>query len=184
MTLHAKKAAEDASKHALVASKQAAGVSKNTFEDLTYVGKSTLGDLTKTAKEAAAKKGIMMKGSQQSDSINSSCESMVAGSCFPGQQQQMSQQQQQAHQYRQSPQQQQHQKQQQHQNQHGSDNSLVSHGGNNGLMAGSGRDFFSSFSNEITGITSSTSSMFSGLFGKSKLIHFVQLNFCSFTFTI
>lgn len=39
------------------ASKQAAGVSKNTLEDLTYVGKSTLGDLTKTAKEAA-KKGL------------------------------------------------------------------------------------------------------------------------------
>jgi len=58
-TLHAKKAAGEASKQALEVSKQAAGVSKNTFEDLTYVGKSTLGDLTKTAKEAATKKGII-----------------------------------------------------------------------------------------------------------------------------
>lgn len=42
-------------------------MSKNTFEDLTYVGKSTLGDLTKTAKEAA-KKGLVKNdsgGSQQ-----------------------------------------------------------------------------------------------------------------------
>ncbi|XP_033150266.1 MAP kinase-activating death domain protein [Drosophila busckii] len=58
-TLSAKKAAGEASKQALEVSKQAAGVSKNTFEDLTYVGKSTLGDLTKTAKEAATKKGII-----------------------------------------------------------------------------------------------------------------------------
>ncbi|KAG5681528.1 hypothetical protein PVAND_010952 [Polypedilum vanderplanki] len=55
LTLQAKKQAEEASKKALEASKQAAGVSKNTLEDLTYVGKSTLGDLTKTAKEAAKK---------------------------------------------------------------------------------------------------------------------------------
>lgn len=41
------------------ASKTAAGVSKNTFEDLTYVGKSTLGDLTKSAKEVATKKGLL-----------------------------------------------------------------------------------------------------------------------------
>lgn len=49
------------------ASKQAAGVSKNTLEDLTYVGKSTFGDLTKTAKEAA-KKGLVKneQGGQQS----------------------------------------------------------------------------------------------------------------------
>lgn len=59
LTLQAKKAAEDASKQALQASKQAADASKNTFEDLTYVGKSTIGDLTKTAKEAATKKGLM-----------------------------------------------------------------------------------------------------------------------------
>lgn len=41
------------------ASKTAAGVSKNTLEDLTYVGKSTLGDLTKSAKEAVTKKGLL-----------------------------------------------------------------------------------------------------------------------------
>nr|XP_049696879.1 MAP kinase-activating death domain protein isoform X8 [Helicoverpa armigera] len=72
LTLHAKKAAEEASKSmheasksALEASKTATAVSKNTFEDLTYVGKSTLGDLTKSAKEAAAKKGLLMKGESQ-----------------------------------------------------------------------------------------------------------------------
>ncbi|XP_026747185.1 MAP kinase-activating death domain protein [Trichoplusia ni] len=71
-TLHAKKAAEEASKSmheasksALEASKTATAVSKNTFEDLTYVGKSTLGDLTKSAKEVAAKKGLLMKGESQ-----------------------------------------------------------------------------------------------------------------------
>lgn len=40
-----------------------------------------------------------------------------------------------------------------------SENALVTHGG---------KDFFSSFSSEINGIASSTSSMFSDLFGKSK----------------
>lgn len=66
LTIHAKKAAEEAtksvqeaSKTALEASKTAAGVSKNTFEDLTYVGKSTFGDLTKSAKQAVAKKGLL-----------------------------------------------------------------------------------------------------------------------------
>ncbi|XP_035783817.1 MAP kinase-activating death domain protein-like isoform X2 [Anopheles albimanus] len=61
LTLQAKKAAEEASKQALEASKQAAGVSKNTIEDLTYVGKSTIGDLTKSAKEVAAKKGLLQQ---------------------------------------------------------------------------------------------------------------------------
>ncbi len=65
LTLQAKKKAEEASKQALEASKQAAGVSKNTIEDLTYVGKSTFGDLTKTAKEAAAKKGLVKTDSNQ-----------------------------------------------------------------------------------------------------------------------
>lgn len=66
LTTQAKKAAEEASKSvqeasktALEASKTAAGVSKNTFEDLTYVGKSTLGDLTKSAKEVVTKKGLL-----------------------------------------------------------------------------------------------------------------------------
>lgn len=49
---------QEASKSALEASKTAAGVSKNTLDDLTYVGKSTIGDLTKSAKEAAQKKGL------------------------------------------------------------------------------------------------------------------------------
>ncbi|XP_049779283.1 MAP kinase-activating death domain protein [Schistocerca cancellata] len=72
LTIQAKKAAEEASKSvqeasktALEASKTAAGVSKNTFEDLTYVGKSTLGDLTKSAKQAAAKKGFIKPNQQQ-----------------------------------------------------------------------------------------------------------------------
>ncbi|XP_045489111.1 MAP kinase-activating death domain protein isoform X2 [Pieris rapae] len=74
LTSHAKKAAEEASKSvqeasksALEASKTATAVSKNTFEDLTYVGKSTLGDLTKSAKEVAAKKGLL-KGESQDGS--------------------------------------------------------------------------------------------------------------------
>ena len=55
----ATKSVQEASKSALEASKTAAGVSKNTFDDLTYVGKSTFGDFTKSAKEAAAKKGLL-----------------------------------------------------------------------------------------------------------------------------
>ncbi|XP_050672474.1 MAP kinase-activating death domain protein isoform X2 [Leptidea sinapis] len=72
LTHHAKKAAEEASKSvqeasksALEASKTATAVSKNTLEDLTYVGKSTLGDLTKSAKEAAAKKGLLKGDSDE-----------------------------------------------------------------------------------------------------------------------
>ncbi|KMQ93066.1 map kinase-activating death domain protein [Lasius niger] len=64
----ATKSVQEASKTALEASKTAAGVSKNTLDDLTYVGKSTFGDLTKSAKEVATKKGLL-KGlgeSQQS----------------------------------------------------------------------------------------------------------------------
>lgn len=51
----------EASKSALEASKTATAVSKNTLEDLSYVGKSTFGDLTKSAKEVAAKKGLLIK---------------------------------------------------------------------------------------------------------------------------
>lgn len=123
MTLQAKKKAEEASKQALEASKHAAGASKNTLEDLTYVGKSTLGDLTKSAKEVAAKKGLMKNQMEEPHSPP----------------------------HRQPP-----------------PGSLVSTQSSNtgGLIAGTGRDFFSSFSSEITNITSSTSTMFSGLFGK------------------
>lgn len=59
LTLTAKKAAGEAQKQALEAGKTAAGVSKNTLEDLTYVGKSTFGDFTKSAKEVASKKGLL-----------------------------------------------------------------------------------------------------------------------------
>lgn len=131
--MHAKKAAEDASKQALQASKQAAGVSKNTLDDLTYVGKSTIGDLTKTAKEAATKKGLM-----KSDGVL------------------------QQHPQAQMP--------KQHSPQ--SSNSVVSHG-SGGLFTG--RDFLSSFSSEMNGIASSTSSMFSDLFGKSKYYQLVNI---------
>lgn len=34
-------------------------MSKNTLDDLTYVGKSTFGDFTKSAKEAVSKKGLL-----------------------------------------------------------------------------------------------------------------------------
>ncbi|XP_031627569.1 MAP kinase-activating death domain protein isoform X3 [Contarinia nasturtii] len=132
LTLQAKKAAEDASKQALQASKHAADASKNTFEDLTYVGKSTIGDLTKTAKEAATKKGLMKgENNAQSQKQYSPPSSM-----------------------------QHHQQQQHHQQSQPTGNALVAHSG--------GRDFFSTFSSEINGIASSTSSMFSDLFGKKQ----------------
>ncbi|XP_024084924.1 MAP kinase-activating death domain protein isoform X2 [Cimex lectularius] len=71
LTIHAKKAAGEAHKTALEASKQAAGVSKNTFEDLTYVGKSTLGDVTKSVKQVASKKGLLKALGESSDSLTS-----------------------------------------------------------------------------------------------------------------
>ncbi|MPC20818.1 MAP kinase-activating death domain protein [Portunus trituberculatus] len=43
------------------ASKQAQQASKSTFEDLSFMGKHTLGDFTKTAREAAKKGGIFSK---------------------------------------------------------------------------------------------------------------------------
>jgi hypothetical protein len=127
LTLHAKKAAEEASSKALEASKHAAGAGKNTFDDLSYVGKSTLGDLTKTAKEAAAKKGLMKHEQQQ-------------------QQQQFSPQQ--------SP--------------SVDSSTLATTTGNSGMIAGTGRDFFSSIGSDLNGIAQSTSGMFSGLFGQKK----------------
>lgn len=114
--MHAKKAAGEASKQALEVSKQAAGVSKHTFDDLTYVSKSTIGDLTKTAKEAATKKGIIKVDEQQH---------------IVGQQQIATQKQ----------------------------------------MQSSGGNFFSSIGTDFNGLASSTSTMFSGMFGgKSELI--------------
>nr|XP_036227116.1 MAP kinase-activating death domain protein isoform X20 [Bactrocera oleae] len=112
-TLHAKKAAGEASKQALEVSKQAAGVSKHTFDDLTYVSKSTIGDLTKTAKEAATKKGIIKVDEQQH---------------IVGQQQIATQKQ----------------------------------------MQSSGGNFFSSIGTDFNGLASSTSTMFSGMFGGKK----------------
>nr|ANC90226.1 Rab3-GEF [Drosophila melanogaster] len=124
-TLHAKKAAGEASKQALEVSKQAAGVSKNTLEDLTYVGKSTLGDLTKTAKEAATKKGIIK------------IEEHSAGGAGPPPKTPGSQ--------------------------------LATHkqvqqsGGQGG-----GNNFFSAIGTDFNGLASSTSTMFSGMFGKKS----------------
>lgn len=63
----------------MVASKQAAGASKHTFEDLTYVGKSTLGDLTKTAKEAAAKKGLVKSDPNQQSPPPTTISTTAAG---------------------------------------------------------------------------------------------------------
>ncbi|CAG9858627.1 unnamed protein product [Phyllotreta striolata] len=66
LTSQAKKAAEEATKSvqvagksALEASKTATAMSKTTLDDLTYVGKSTFGDLTKSAKEVVTKKGLL-----------------------------------------------------------------------------------------------------------------------------
>ncbi|XP_046803030.1 MAP kinase-activating death domain protein [Lucilia cuprina] len=119
LTLHAKKAAGEASKQALEVSKQAAGVSKNTFEDLSYVGKSTLGDITKKAKEEATKKGLI-KVDEKAEPPSPGAGNQLAT-----------------------------QKQVQ----------------NSG--AGSG-NFFSNIGSDFNGLASSTSTMFSGMFGKKN----------------
>ncbi|KAH8273465.1 hypothetical protein KR018_002462 [Drosophila ironensis] len=132
-TLHAKKAAGEASKQALEVSKQAAGVSKNTLEDLTYVGKSTLGDLTKTAKEAATKKGIIKieehhaAGTQPSPMSSS----MAPAKAPPGSQ-------------------------------------LATHKQVQQSGGSGGNNFFSSIGTDFNGLASSTSTMFSGMFGGKK----------------
>lgn len=59
------KSVQEASKNAIEASKSAAGISKNTLGDLTYVGKATFGDFTKSAKEAASKKGLLKVNLQE-----------------------------------------------------------------------------------------------------------------------
>uniref|UniRef100_A0A336KGN7 MAP kinase-activating death domain protein n=1 Tax=Culicoides sonorensis TaxID=179676 RepID=A0A336KGN7_CULSO len=112
LTLHAKKAAVEASK-------QAADVGKKNLEDLSYVSKSTLGDLTKTAKEAAVKKGLILIENEhvQSPSINKRQEPATT---------------------------------------------IATNQGN------TSSHFFSSLTNDITGLTHSTSSMFSGLFGNKS----------------
>lgn len=97
------------------------------------MGKSTIGDLTKTAKEAATKKGLMKGDSSQmlSPQSTSSVSSQIA-----------------------TP--------------------------NNSLVTQNSGNFFSTFSNDINGIASSTSSMFSDLFGKSKINFWCFFNFCYF----
>ncbi|KAL5276579.1 MADD family protein [Megaselia abdita] len=122
LTLHMKKSAGEAHKQALEVSKQAAGVSKNTLEDLSFVSKSTMGDLAKTAKEAAAKKGLMKP--EEMDAQRQSSDTQVAT-----------------------------QKQ----------------------VPNSGRDFFSSIGTDFNGIASSTSTMFSGLFGSKQQKNAQQL---------
>lgn len=120
MTLHAKKAAEEASKHALEASKQAADVGKKNFEDLSYVSKSTLGDLTKTAKEAAVKKGLILIEQDQVQSPTLQKRPQEISTTIATNQ-----------------------------------SNTSSH-------------FFSSLTSDISGLTQSTSSMFSGLFGNKS----------------
>ncbi|XP_063223567.1 MAP kinase-activating death domain protein isoform X6 [Bacillus rossius redtenbacheri] len=150
-TIQAKKAAEEASKSvqeasktALEASKTAAGVSKNTFEDLTYVGKSTFGDLTKSAKEAASKKGL----------LKALGESREAGS-HPSQPQAK------PHQLPLPP--------SSSPAHHAPSTSLVqtdmSRAAGRDLLGSTSRDFFSNMSSELNGIAAQTSSMFSGIFG-------------------
>lgn len=121
----AKKAAEEASKQALEASKQAADVGKKNFEDLTYVSKSTLGDLTKTAKEAAVKKGLIL--------VESDTMSMPVP--------------------------------QQHQQQKAPTPGTTIATTQQQTTSG---HFFSSLTSDISGLTQSTSSMFSGLFGQKS----------------
>ncbi|KAH8289384.1 hypothetical protein KR054_004406 [Drosophila jambulina] len=128
-TLHAKKAAGEASKQALEVSKQAAGVSKNTLEDLTYVGKSTLGDLTKTAKEAATKKGII----KIEEHPGGGGDPAMTPPKAPGSQLATQKQVQQS-----------------------------------GGSGGGGNNFFSSIGTDFNGLASSTSTMFSGMFGKKN----------------
>ncbi|KAL1509726.1 hypothetical protein ABEB36_004421 [Hypothenemus hampei] len=95
LTIHAKKAAEEAtksvqeaSKSALEASKTATAMSKTTIDDLTYVGKSTFGDLTKSAKEAVTIKGLLRGDSfNRNDSrreSTSSTTSLVTHSALAG----------------------------------------------------------------------------------------------------
>ncbi|XP_032296359.1 MAP kinase-activating death domain protein isoform X12 [Drosophila virilis] len=124
-TLHAKKAAGEASKQALEVSKQAAGVSKNTLEDLTYVGKSTLGDLTKTAKEAATKKGII-KIEEHGTAASSNAPAMPNSQLATQKQVQQS------------------------------------------GCGGPGNNFFSSIGTDFNGLASTTTTMFSGMFGKKN----------------
>ncbi|XP_025203393.1 MAP kinase-activating death domain protein-like isoform X3 [Melanaphis sacchari] len=148
LTTQAKKAAgeatksvHEASKSAFEASKTAAGVSKNTFDDLTYVGKSTIGDLTKSAKQVASKKGfkVGLLGESTSlslqqlsfdDEISDNNPSTNPISTGP------------VSEIRKS--------------------SVTSMG------TGATKDFFSNISNDINGLANQTTSMFTDLFGGNK----------------
>ncbi|CAG9838073.1 unnamed protein product [Diabrotica balteata] len=123
LTTQAKKAAEEATKSvqvagksAIEASKTATAMSKTTLDDLTYVGKSTFGDLTKSAKEVVAKKGLL-RGDSFSKQEPSSNTQVVATS---------------------------------------------------NVLTGASRDFFSNISSDINGLATSTTNMFSDLFGSKK----------------
>nr|CAD7591909.1 unnamed protein product [Timema genevievae] len=147
LTIHAKKAAgeasksvQEASKTALEASKTAAGVSKNTFDDLTYVGKSTFGDLTKSAKEAATKKGLLKSTGESRESPTHSAVQQGGG---PPKPQQLPLQH--HHQPASSP---------------TSSTAMVqSDMSRRDLLGGSGRDFFSNMSSEFNGIAAQTTSI-------------------------
>ncbi|XP_060847508.1 MAP kinase-activating death domain protein isoform X3 [Rhopalosiphum padi] len=148
LTTQAKKAAgeatksvHEASKTAFEASKTAAGVSKNTFDDLTYVGKSTIGDLTKSAKQVASKKGFKVGllgestslSSQQlsfDDEINDNNPSTNPIST--------------------------------------SSISEIRKSSVTSMGTGATKDFFSNISNDINGLANQTTSMFTDLFGGNK----------------
>nr|CAH7754231.1 unnamed protein product [Callosobruchus chinensis] len=128
LTTQAKKAAEEATKSvqvagksAIEASKTATAMSKTTLDDLTYVGKSTFGDLTKSAKEAVTKKGLL-----RGDSFSKQPETPSSST------------------------------------------SLVPQ---SNVLTGASRDFFSNISSDINGLATSTSNMFSDLFGSKKEPH-------------
>ncbi|XP_025417158.1 MAP kinase-activating death domain protein isoform X2 [Sipha flava] len=150
LTTQAKKAAgeatksvHEASKTAFEASKTAAGVSKNTFDDLTYVGKSTIGDLTKSAKQVASKKGFKVgllsestSLSQQDqsfddddikDSMNSSTNPVSSSSI-----------------------------------------SEIRKPSVTSMGTGATKDFFSNITSDINGLANQTSSMFNDLFGNKQ----------------
>nr|CAD7399883.1 unnamed protein product [Timema poppensis] len=133
----ASKSVQEASKTALEASKTAAGVSKNTFDDLTYVGKSTFGDLTKSAKEAATKKGLLKS---TGESRESPTHSTIQQGGPPSKPQQLPLQH--HHQPASSP--------------TPSTAMVQSDMSRRDLLGGSGRDFFSNMSSELNGIAAQT----------------------------
>ncbi|XP_050526812.1 MAP kinase-activating death domain protein isoform X2 [Daktulosphaira vitifoliae] len=141
LTTQAKKAAGEAtksvhevSKSALEASKNAAGVSKNTFDDLTYVGKSTIGDLTKSAKQVASKKGFKVGILGESISINPSFDNDINDSLSVSK------------------------------NSSSKISSEVGKMSIASIESNNSKDFFSNITSDINGFATQTSSMFSDLF--------------------